>query len=176
MGKRVGGNYFEKYVRKMVETLKDYVSYWMTINEPNVYAFLSYLTGEFPPGKKDLSEALRVLENLIQGHSAAYHAIHEIQPAARVGIAHQYRGANPLRAWSPFDHLMSAIMKDLFNEAFPRALKTGVFTTIPGKKAHPPGQRYARLCRHQLLYQQHGWDRLWRNQDFSTSAFDLAAC
>jgi beta-glucosidase len=129
--------HFEKYVRKMVETLKDYVSYWMTINEPNVYAFLSYLTGEFPPGKKDLSEALRVLENLIQGHSAAYHAIHEIQPAARVGIAHQYRGANPLRAWSPFDHLMSAIMKDLFNEAFPRTLKTGVFTTILGRKRIP---------------------------------------
>ena len=130
-------NLFEKYVSKTVETLKNYVSYWVTINEPNVYAFNSYLLGQFPPGKKDIPSTLRVLRNLIRGHAAAYHTIHRIQPTARVGIAHQFRGAYPAKSWSIFDRLAVSIMKDLFNESFPRTLSSGVFRTILGLQRIP---------------------------------------
>ena len=46
--------YFEKYVRKVVEALKDYVNLWLTFNEPNGYALLGFVQGIFPPGKKDI--------------------------------------------------------------------------------------------------------------------------
>ena len=130
-------HYFEEYVRRVVDVLKDYVTYWVTINEPNVYTFLSYLTGDFPPGKKDLFLGVKVLANLVRAHAAAYHAIHEIQPSARVGIAHQYRGAYPASSWSIFDRVGVGLMNDLFNESFPRSLTTGKFRTILGSQRIP---------------------------------------
>ena len=43
---------FEKYVRKMVDSLKEYTNLWVTINEPNVYALSGYVTGDSRLGKK----------------------------------------------------------------------------------------------------------------------------
>ncbi len=66
---------FEAYVRKVVEALGDYVNFWCTINEPNVYAVMGYIFGVFPPGKKDLGATFDVMTKLVRGHAAAYHAI-----------------------------------------------------------------------------------------------------
>ncbi len=129
--------YFDSYVRKAVDTLKDYVSYWVTINEPNIYAFNGYLLGDFPPGKKHLSSALQVMSNMVRGHAAAYHTIHEIQPVARVGFAHHYRGTAPASSWSPLDRFAAGLMQDIFNDAFPRALSTGIFRTMLGRQRIP---------------------------------------
>jgi beta-glucosidase len=123
---------FAKFTQKVVEALKDYVSYWVTINEPNVYAFSSYLLGDFPPGKQDLRLALRVYGNLARGHALSYHAIHAIQPAARVGIAHNYRSFEPAHAWSPLDRFLTRVIQQMFNEAFPAALATGRLRTLLG--------------------------------------------
>src|SRR5512143_234568 len=41
---------FERFVRKTVEALKEYCTLWCTINEPNAYAGLGYVTGAMPPG------------------------------------------------------------------------------------------------------------------------------
>ncbi len=62
---------FVAYVRKTVEALREYVSLWVTINEPNIYYFNGYLTGEFPPGKKgDLNSVFAVLTNMVRGMPA----------------------------------------------------------------------------------------------------------
>ena len=45
---------FEKYVRRVAEALKEYATLWVTINEPNVYTFVGYLFGDFPPGHPSL--------------------------------------------------------------------------------------------------------------------------
>ncbi len=79
--------YFAAYVERVVEALKDYVTLWVTINEPNIYVALGYFLGIFPPGKSDLGAALQVALNLLKGHAAAYRAIHRLQPQARVGLA-----------------------------------------------------------------------------------------
>ena len=116
--------FFAAYARKTVEALRDYCNLWVTINEPNLYAILSYLFGDFPPGKKDLKAAGRVLANLARAHAAAYRAIKEVQPTARVGIAQYYRGFRPASG-SPLDRLAARLLHDYLNDAFPRALQTG---------------------------------------------------
>jgi len=118
---------FARYTRKAVEALKEYVNLWVTINEPNLYAVLSYLFGNFPPGKKDLKATGRVLVNLVRAHAAAYAAIKEIQPTSRVGIAQHYRGFRPNRPASPLDRLAANLFHGSLNDSFPRALTTGVF-------------------------------------------------
>lgn len=117
---------FEKYVRKVVEALREYVSLWVTINEPNVLVASGYVLGDFPPGKQDISAGFRAMENLVKAHAAAYRAIHDLQPQARAGIANNYRGFLPAKPWFPLDRWAANFQSSLFNEAFPRALQTGV--------------------------------------------------
>ncbi|HMV28395.1 MAG TPA: family 1 glycosylhydrolase, partial [Anaerolineales bacterium] len=123
---------FEKYVRKMVDSLKEYTNLWVTINEPNVYALSGYVTGDFPPGKKDLKQAMPVIANMVRGHAAAYRAIHELQPEARVGYALHFRPMVPRLSWSPLDRLMRNIRYEGVNMGFPTAISTGVMKTPIG--------------------------------------------
>ncbi len=116
---------FEAFVRRTVAALKEFTNMWVTINEPNVYAAMAYFSDEFPPGKKDMNAAFTVTRNMVRAHAAAYHAIHEIQPEARVGLAHQYRGFIPAKSWSPIDHTLAGITSRLFNDAFPMAVTDG---------------------------------------------------
>lgn len=80
--------YFERFVEKVVPELKDYVDLWITINEPGVLMWQSYLVGLWPPQKKNRWTAFRVLLNLASAHKKAYKLIHNLIPYAEVGIAH----------------------------------------------------------------------------------------
>jgi beta-glucosidase len=118
--------FFEKYVGKVVDALKEYVSSWVTINEPNVLLTFAYVLGQFPPGKKDLLNAIRVATNMINSHAAAYHLIHKIQPQARWALPQITVG---LCQPSPGFHQMSGsarLQSRLFNDLFPVALRDGV--------------------------------------------------
>lgn len=128
---------FEAYVRKVVEALSDYVDLWCTINEPNVYSVMGYLFGVFPPGISKVSTAFKVMTRLVEGHAAAYHTIHELQPEARVGLAHQYRGMLPARSGSPFDNLLTNTLSRLYNDLFPIAARDGVLHFLTTKKRIP---------------------------------------
>jgi len=129
--------YFEKFVRKTVEALKEYVTLWCTINEPNVYATSGYASHEFPPGRRSINAAFRVMINQARAHAAAYHAIHELQPQAQVGIALNYRSLLPAKTWFPLDGRVARLMARLFNDLFPRAFSTGVVHTLT-TRVHVP--------------------------------------
>ena len=124
---------FSRYVRKMVDALKEYTNLWVTINEPNVYALSGYGLGAFPPGRTDMKLAMQVLANMLRGHAAAYRAIHELQPEARVGYALHFRPMVPRLSWSPLDILMRKIRYDGVNMGFPTGISTGVMKTPLGK-------------------------------------------
>ncbi|MCC6260195.1 MAG: glycoside hydrolase family 1 protein [Anaerolineales bacterium] len=128
---------FEKYVRKVVDALKEYANLWVTINEPNVYALSGYVAGAFPPGKKDLKLSMRVMANMLRAHAAAYRAIHELQPIARVGYALHYRPMVPRLKWSPLDRWMRNIRYNGINLAFPSAISTGVMKSPVGNQNIP---------------------------------------
>ena len=129
--------YFATYAQKVVEALGDYVTLWITINEPNVLATLGYLLKLFPPGKKDFKAIGRVFNNLVGAHAAAYHAIHKLQPAARVGIAINYRPVIPAKSWSPLDHLQAGLQNNLFNEVIPQTLRTGKLGFLSWRENFP---------------------------------------
>lgn len=89
---------FASYVRVACGALHDLCDTWLTINEPIVYVQQSYNIGIWPPRKRNMVLAMAVYRNLLFGHAAAYHTIHEIQPDARVGNAtatRAFRGERP---------------------------------------------------------------------------------
>lgn len=117
--------YFEKFVIKVVQALKDQVTIWVTLNEPNGLVVNSYIDGSFPPGKKDFKIAFRALRNLIRGHALAYHAIHAIQPDAQAAYALYYRGFLPKRSWFLPDRWVTKTLSSNINDLFARAIHNG---------------------------------------------------
>ena len=128
---------FEKFVRKTVGALKEYVSLWCTINEPNVYALSGYVSGDFPARNPGLKMAAKVMANMLRGHAAAYRAIHEIQLESRVGYALQFRPMVPKRVWFPLDRLSRNIRYAGLNMGFPTGISTGVMKTPVGNQRIP---------------------------------------
>lgn len=68
--------YFLRYVQKIVDALAKKVNFWITINEPLVYVYHSYILGVWPPQEKSLLKARRVTQNLLHSHVKAYRLIH----------------------------------------------------------------------------------------------------
>ena len=121
---------FARFVRKVVPALKDYVSLWITINEPNVYVMCGWASGVFPPGKSNLGLAAKVMTNLVRAHAAAYRVIHELQPTAQVGVAVNYRSIQPARAWNLLDKLPAGIQNRIFNDSFHNTLVDGKLNLV----------------------------------------------
>lgn len=80
-------NYFTSFVRFVVTQLGELCDFWVTINEPTVYAAESYLRGRWLPGKRNPLAAAVVMKNLLRAHRQAYEVLHRLQRGAKVGIA-----------------------------------------------------------------------------------------
>lgn len=76
------------YAYKIVDEYGHYVSSWNTFNEPNLYVSLGWGAGEFPPYKKNLITAAKVIRNLGKAHNLVYDYIKSKFPNAPVGISH----------------------------------------------------------------------------------------
>jgi beta-glucosidase/6-phospho-beta-glucosidase/beta-galactosidase len=75
---------FAEWAEAAVARLGEHCRHWVTLNEPNVVAFGSYLLGLFPPGRRDLRAALAALDHLLAGHLLACGRIRRRQPEAWV--------------------------------------------------------------------------------------------
>jgi beta-glucosidase len=119
---------FVRYVKYVVSHLQDLCDFWITFNEPNVYATMGYLIGSFPPGEHDLKRTLLVIRNLLQAHVEAFYAISELQPESRIGYCLHYRLFDPARPlWIP-DVAAATLQEESFNWAILKAAETGHFS------------------------------------------------
>lgn len=119
--------YFTRYTKVLASELGDLVRLWNTINEPNVYAHLGYIDGEWPPGANSLRSASIVLTNMLRAHALAYHILHETAASrgCSVGIAKHIRLFDPLRPRHPGDKGLSRLAAFIFNWWFLDAIETG---------------------------------------------------
>jgi beta-glucosidase len=87
--------HFENYSRFVVEELDDLADFWITMNEPMIYVYLSYVIGKFPPQKRNIFLVPAIFYNLVWAHKKAYKAIHDFNKKAKVGIAQNYSYVEP---------------------------------------------------------------------------------
>jgi beta-glucosidase len=85
--KRSNTSYFVRFAEKIVRELGVDIRYVITINEPEVYAYESYMMGYWPPNVTSKVMTRRVLSNLARAHNQAAAAIHSINRRYRVSIA-----------------------------------------------------------------------------------------
>jgi len=91
---------FLRYVDLVSQEFDGSIDYYVTINEPVIYAQLAYLAGEggLPPYHRNRREAQRCLRNLNEAIRRAYDIIHERSRKAKVGVA-QATNPNILQSW-----------------------------------------------------------------------------
>ena len=109
--------YFSRFCRKMLEQYSDLVDSWITINEPiSVYAAMGYLTGEWPPKKKNPILFLKVVKNQISAHKKIYEIFHKIDPNVKVSIAKNNAFIEPVNKFAL--NRFSAFCADYFGNQF----------------------------------------------------------
>ncbi|RJP14880.1 MAG: glycoside hydrolase family 1 protein [Candidatus Abyssobacteria bacterium SURF_5] len=119
--------YFTRFAKVVAGEYGELVDYWITINEPAVYALMGYIDGIWPPGSKSFRHAALVLTNMLRAHGVAYHIIHETSRGRRcnVGIAKHIRIIDPLRPGKLMDRAAARMADFIFNQWFLDAVETG---------------------------------------------------
>ncbi|MBD3379506.1 MAG: family 1 glycosylhydrolase [Candidatus Omnitrophica bacterium] len=132
-------NAFSRFAAKAVRELGSRVKYWITINEPNILATLSYYFGEWPPAHRDFNELLTALNNLLKAHSAAYEHMREEALQGKdvknpaIGIAKAVTAFHPCSALSARDRFCAHMRNRFHNHAFISSAIRGR-SFLPGHK------------------------------------------
>lgn len=108
--KRANVKYFIRYVEKVVSELGSAFRYVVVINEPEVYAYQSYILQEWPPAVSSKYRFWRVMNNQAYAIRRSAKVIHSINRRFKVGVADNsvffYPGDS---AW--LSHLSARIMQ-----------------------------------------------------------------
>ncbi|MCS6801652.1 MAG: glycoside hydrolase family 1 protein [Chloroflexota bacterium] len=128
---------FLHFVETVVATYRDLVRWWITVNEPGVYANLGYVEGIHPPGDHSLRSAARVIRHLLTAHRRAYALIHRLQPEAMVGLSHHVAAYTPFSS-RPADRLMAWLHDRLLNHAILAGLDDPAPARMAARALLPP--------------------------------------
>lgn len=110
-GKRANLVHFEKHVEWLVPKIKDYVDFWMVINEFNI-------------GGGDSVAAADYRANCLVAHARGYHIIKKYSDCP-VSSAHALRACHPANPFDRFDRQFAELDDWLCNEFFFHAIRTG---------------------------------------------------
>lgn len=83
---KIAIEHFSRFAEKIITTFPT-VKYWITLNEPEVYATQSYLLGIWPPQKRNFYSFCKVIKHLIKAHQKIYVMVKKINRELQVGIA-----------------------------------------------------------------------------------------
>lgn len=112
---------FVDYARRLVDAFGDMVDSWNTLNEPGAIALEGYMRGTFPPHRKKVAEAYKVLKNLGKAHTQAYRFMKDkLKVEEPIGVS------NATMAFEPFTFLgrfPAGFANALFLRLFPDNFK-----------------------------------------------------
>ncbi|MEY2568128.1 MAG: beta-glucosidase [Actinomycetota bacterium] len=76
---------FAAWVGTAVDRLGTRCREWVTLNEINIYALQTWITGDYPPGRRnDVAATVRTFDHMLSAHVLAYDTIVARQPDAIV--------------------------------------------------------------------------------------------
>lgn len=84
---RSNNKFFVRFAEKIMSELGNGVRYIVTINEPEVFAFQSYLTHEWPPQQSSRWKAWKVARNQLTAHKQTYRALKRLNARYKIGLA-----------------------------------------------------------------------------------------
>ena len=126
---------FLRYARRVISELGDLVDVWCTINEPFVYANMSYFEGKWPPGKKSFFKMLRIIKELLHVHIDTYQLIKETYRKngwgkSMVGFAKSFIWFDPHNKKGILNKIMTEIYRYLYNKLYFKPFYSGKYPFI----------------------------------------------
>lgn len=117
---------FARFAELCAQEFGDLVDFWITINEPLVYAYQSYIAGVWTPGYEgDFLLAFKTIRSMLEGHAAAYHEIHSNVKDAQVSFAIHWRIFSARNPLNPLDQFARYLRNHVFNHIFLLAIREG---------------------------------------------------
>lgn len=107
---------FYNYVEKILSRFKDRIKYWITFNEPLVWAMAGYGEGNFPPGIKNLETMMIALSNILEAHRNVYDLIKSVSTKSQIGIAKHFIFFKSERDWFLLDKAVRNRINQFFNK------------------------------------------------------------
>jgi beta-glucosidase len=93
---RDSASWFADYASVVCRAIGDRVEHWMTLNEPQIFSILGYLTAEHAPGLVDFPAYVSVAHHVHLAHGRAVQALRSASSKAKVGIVEQFFPVHPL--------------------------------------------------------------------------------
>ncbi|MTH54390.1 family 1 glycosylhydrolase [Bacillus mangrovi] len=91
-------NDFNEYSRTLFTSFRDRVTYWVTLNEQNVFIGLGYKAGLHPPGVKDAKRMYQANHHANLANAAAIQSFRELVPEGKIGPSFAYSPIYPYDA------------------------------------------------------------------------------
>jgi len=108
---------FARYCEHVIQKLGNEATFWMTMNEPLIYANEAYLKGSWPPFEKSLFVMLTVVKNLIESHNKTYEVLKRVNSKIQIGIAkNNFDFAYP--KWNLIGAIVQLFRKKVWNHYF----------------------------------------------------------
>lgn len=114
---------FGRFAWFIAQNLGPEIDFWITINEPEVYASLAYQKGVWPPFKRSYFLMVKVFNNLIRAHRIAYSAIKQVLPESKIGFAKNSPYFEPFRRNNFMDKLLVRLLNNIRNHYFIKKIK-----------------------------------------------------
>ncbi len=116
---------FAAYAERVGRTLGDLVRWWVTINEPTVFALFGYVSGAWPPHRKnDFGGYLRHTRHVLRAHAAARAALRAHRADSQVSMALHMNPVDPIRYGDPTDHIAALLYDWLWQGRVLRAARS----------------------------------------------------
>ncbi|MBI4066815.1 glycoside hydrolase family 1 protein, partial [Candidatus Gottesmanbacteria bacterium] len=111
--------FFERFVKKIVPFISDYVDLWVTLNEPGVYIYQTYIIKTWPNSKNNWIGQAKTFLNLTSSHKKVYKYLHAAFPAGKpVGIANNILSFESYHKHSLIEQIAVSVNDFLVNHLF----------------------------------------------------------
>ena len=115
---------FALYADHVARHLGDLARWWITINEPTVFALFGYLSGVWPPHRhNDFGGYLRHTRHTLAAHAAARRALRAHHPESLVSMALHLNPMDPVRHGDPTDQVATWLFDWLWQGRILRAAR-----------------------------------------------------
>lgn len=113
--------HFIEFSKLVMKEFGPQVDYWITFNEPQIFATMAYTFGFFPPGiKGNVVTTIRSLKEMIHAHKVIYNWAHEHLDRPQIGIA-QHMGFHTGRGL--LNKTLSKFSGTFMNWYFPKRIR-----------------------------------------------------
>ena len=116
---------FGLFAAEAARRLGPQVTWWCTINEPQVQMFFGYVAGIWPPGVKDNAMAVKAFAGMLHAHAKAAAALRAADKDARIGVASNLIVFQPAARWNLLEQIVASKVANGFNWSFYESIKAG---------------------------------------------------